>query len=117
MLARFTSEEGTEVSYKPLSGSAVSVQALAGQQRAASSPVQSSPTTQVIYSERDFFIRVSDWTAAGLSGNPARGDRITETVNGTAKTYEVTSPIGEPWWTWAEEEQYVLRIHTKPVVP
>ncbi len=60
---------------------------------------------------RDFFI-----AAADLAQPPTRGDRITETIDGVATTYEVFVPgaANNPW-SWADRQQRTRRIHTQRV--
>jgi hypothetical protein len=45
-------------------------------------------------------------------GEPARHDRIIETVNGVEITYEVTSPRGVPVFHWGDAFRQTLRVHT-----
>lgn len=46
---------------------------------------------------------------------PHRGDRITETLNGSSVTYEVMAPRGSPVWHWADAQRTAVRIHAKAI--
>lgn len=66
----------------------------------------------LVWGDRDYLIPVS---ALGATP-PARGDRITETVNGTQVVFEVTSVVpGEPEWRYADEHRTCYRVHTLEV--
>lgn len=63
------------------------------------------------FETRDFLISVEDYATA-----PVRGDQITETQGGVARTYEVMIPGGgQNPWLWADRSQRVRRIHTSLV--
>ena len=65
---------------------------------------------RLIWGDRDYLIAVADLTF----GEPALGDRITETVNGTAKVYEVMTPLsGDPAWRHSDHGQTMWRLHVK----
>ena len=116
MVARvFAERESATVTYKPQSGTAKSLAAVGTDPQVETVQPTAAPTLTVVHSERDYLIRWSDWTAAGYTAKPARGDRITETINGTATTFEVTEPTGEPHWRWSGAERLVMRIHTARV--
>lgn len=64
------------------------------------------------FGERDYLIRASLLTL----GEPAEGDRITETLAGESKMFEVIEPgQGEPSWRWHDRAETTYRIHTKRV--
>lgn len=66
----------------------------------------------VEWGDRDYLVAVADLTL----GEPALGDRITETINGTAVVFEVLTPdTGEPAWRYSDPTRTVWRIHTKRV--
>jgi hypothetical protein len=67
---------------------------------------------RVEWGDRDYLILAS---ALAAIGEPAEGDRITETVNGTAKVFEVMSPGGEPPWRYSDPQRSVFRLHVKQV--
>jgi hypothetical protein len=46
---------------------------------------------------------------------PQRGDRITESLNGTSVSYEVCAPRGAPVWNWADPYRNSVRVHTKMI--
>lgn len=65
---------------------------------------------RIEFGDRDYLIPVDDLTF----GVPAIGDRITETVDGTAKVFEVVTPdTGEPAWRYSDPQHTVWRIHVK----
>jgi len=45
-------------------------------------------------------------------GDPMRGDRIVETLNGVDVTFEVASPHNTAWWEYADSFRQTVRIHT-----
>lgn len=60
---------------------------------------------------RDFMIHVDD-----LRQDPARGDRVIVTENGSQTTYEVCVPNGsQNAWRWADRSETLRRIHTMAV--
>lgn len=62
----------------------------------------------VVWGDRDYLIPVS---ALG-STPPARGDRITETIGGTAVVFEVATPLpGEPDWRYSDPQRTTYRVH------
>ena len=67
---------------------------------------------RIEFGDRDYLIPVDDLTF----GEPAIGDRITETVDGTAKIFEVLTPdTGEPAWRYSDPQHTVWRLHVKQV--
>ena len=68
---------------------------------------------------RDYIIRVVDLDDSGTPIVPAEGDRVLETVNGTAKEFAVAPrAAGLPMWEWADAgNQTAYRIHTVEVKP
>lgn len=68
---------------------------------------------RVEWGDRDYLIPVASLVALG---EPADGDRIGETVNGTALVFEVMTPsTGEPAWRYSDATRTVFRVHTKQV--
>lgn len=68
---------------------------------------------RVEFGDRDYLIPVASLTALG---EPAVGDRITDTVNGTVMTFEVKKPgTGEPAWRYSDPGRTTYRLHTKRV--
>lgn len=64
---------------------------------------------------RDYVIGLSDYAFGGTAADPRHGDRITETINGTAYTYEVM-PLGDSQAaTWTRTDGGSWLIHTKRV--
>lgn len=62
----------------------------------------------VVFGDRDYLI-----PAADLGFEPERGDRITETINGTPTVYEIVAPLDEPDWRWSDSGETRYRVHTK----
>lgn len=67
------------------------------------------------WGERDYLIAAADLVIGGSRVEPAENDRITETVNGTAMTFEVLPITGEPAWRWSDPGRTIYRIHVKRV--
>lgn len=61
----------------------------------------------VEWGDRDYLIPVS-----ALPAEPARGDRITETINGTPTVYEVMQVPGQKVFEYVRGETIYL-VHTK----
>lgn len=69
----------------------------------------------VVWGDRDYLLPVADLATAGFA-LPARGDRITEVVNGVTAVFEVIQPdTGEPEWRYSDQTRQVYRLHTKRV--
>lgn len=68
------------------------------------------------WGDRDYLVAVADLAAAGVSGGPQLGDRVTETIAGAAVTFEVMTPdTQEPAVRYSDATRTVWRIHTKRV--
>lgn len=63
------------------------------------------------WESRDFLLPTADLPF----GEPQRHDRITETINGDPRVYEVASPRGVPLFHYADAFQEIVRIHTKRI--
>lgn len=61
---------------------------------------------------RDFLIEVADLTEFG---EPQRGDRVKDTLNGKTELFEVMAPNGESHFIYSDPYRKVFRIHTKHV--
>lgn len=70
-----------------------------------------SPNTRNKDRERDYLIPVDQLTAFGT---PQKGDLITETVNGVAKTFVVSKRDTEDEWRFSDHGETRYRIHTRP---
>lgn len=65
--------------------------------------------------ERDYLITLADLVTQTPAGRlPVEGDRITETIGGTACTFEVCKRGAEPCWRFSDRERTRVRVHTKP---
>jgi len=63
------------------------------------------------YESRDFLVKVSELPY----GEPQRGDRIVESMDGVARFYEVAAPKGVPVFHYGDAFESLVRIHTKRV--
>lgn len=71
---------------------------------------------RIEFGDRDYLIPVESLVLTGTAVEPAIGDRITETIDGTATIFEVMLPdTGEPAWRYSGPDRNVWRIHTKEV--
>ncbi len=61
---------------------------------------------------RDYLIEVAD---LAQFGEPARGDRVKEALNGKVELFEVMAPGGEPHFRYSDAFRRVFRIHAKHV--
>jgi len=71
------------------------------------------PGASVVWGERDYFIEVADLVLGGVAVQPARGDKITETIDGTTFVFELQTPTGEPAWRYSDADRTRYRVHTK----
>lgn len=71
------------------------------------------PGASVVTAERDYLIGAQDLAAAGIAGTPRRGDKITETIAGTAYTFELQPSAGEPEWRYSDQARTTYRVHVK----
>jgi hypothetical protein len=69
----------------------------------------------VVWGERDYLVPAADLVLNGRATEPARGDRVTETVGGVALVFEVMALPGEPEWRYADANRSVYRLHCKRV--
>jgi len=75
----------------------------------------SGPAPAIIWGDRDYLVLAADLVLGGSAVEPQRGDRITETIAGTARTFEVLAPPGEPAWRYSDAGRTTYRIHAKEV--
>jgi len=69
---------------------------------------------RVEFGERDYLILAADLVIGGGTSEPAIGDRITETIDGSDVVFEVVTPeTGEPAWRWSDPQRTVWRVHVK----
>jgi len=61
---------------------------------------------------RDFLVEVADLTEFG---EPQRGDRVKDTLNGAVEIFEVMAPNGESHFIYSDPYRKVFRIHAKHV--
>lgn len=62
------------------------------------------------WGDRDYLILVDELVTLG---EPAEGDRITETINGSPVTFEAMAPAGEPAQRFSDPSRIVFRVHCK----
>jgi hypothetical protein len=74
---------------------------------------QGDGTTAVAWSDQDFIVKRSDLKINGVNVLPAKGDKITRTVDGRAQVYAMMPIQGEQSWRWHDPNQETMRIHCK----
>jgi hypothetical protein len=75
--------------------------------------MQSEGDTAIIeWRSRDYIVPAS---ALGALGEPARGDRIAETIRGTARQFEVLPDADRGNFSYCDSGRTLLRIRTKEV--
>jgi hypothetical protein len=74
---------------------------------------QADPGAARDMGERDYLFAVADLVISGTAFTPAKGDTITETINGTATRFAVAPNAGEPAWRYSEQTRLTIRVHTK----
>lgn len=73
------------------------------------------PGASRVWGERDYLIPVADLILGGVLTKPAKGDRITEVIDGVTLVLELQTPTGEPAWRYSDADRQRVRIHTKKV--
>lgn len=102
--------DGSTVTYTR-GGTTVAITATPG---LAAQPSELAESVVVSSGDRDYLIAVADLTAFG---EPAIGDRIAETPNGTAEVYEVKTPgTGRQAWEWHDRDHTTYRVHATRVL-
>ena len=81
---------------------------------AQTSPIN-APAAAIVWGERDYLIPVASLVIAGQARTPRQGDKITETINGQALTFEIKAPAGEPAWRYSDTGRTLFRVHCKRV--
>lgn len=104
---------GVSVTYtRAADGSALALVAVPGLAAVNSSELPG----RVEIAQRDYQVAVADLMAGGVEVPPAVGDRITETINGTACVFELMQPEnGEPAWRYGSQWRGFYRLHMKRV--
>lgn len=80
---------------------------------------QQQAAGRVDWSDEDFCFQWSDLDAAftaagGTFTEPAIGDTITQTLNGTSRTFKAMTPDnGEKAFTYADTGRVIVVVHTK----
>ncbi len=70
---------------------------------------------RMVWTDRDYLIRVADLVLGGNRAEPQRGDKVQEIVGTQTLEYEVLAPGQEPPWRWADPHRQMYRIHTKHI--
>ena len=110
LAARFI-EQGVSVVYTR-GATSVPLTAFPSNQVATVDPV-SGEKGRVEYRSRDYRFLVSDLKNAGLFP-PDSGDRVAETIAGTATVNVAHKTQTTPVWEWSDPERVMVTIHTKP---
>jgi len=67
---------------------------------------------------RDYLVRAADVDFGAGAVEPARGDRIVQTIGGVERTFEVLGPGNdEPDWRYSDPSHVTVRLHTREVGP
>lgn len=104
---------GVTISYARIAGgSAINItDAVPGRSTQSSQAGPGEPVTRYDLTERDYLI-----PADSLGYEPAQGDRITQTINGTSYTFEVKPNAGLKAWDWSDTQRTRYRVRCKRVV-
>lgn len=104
---------GVSVTYTRLGGGTLTLTAVHGLTTFSSEEALG----RVEISARDYLVAVADLAVSGTAFAPAVGDRITETINGVAKTFEVQDPQngGETACRYSDQDRAMWRLHMKAV--
>lgn len=76
-------------------------------------PAATTDGVTIEFGDRDYLIPVSELQQNGTPFEPARGDRVTETIDGVELVFEVVSQTEEPAWRYSDATRAVYRVHTK----
>lgn len=96
------------VVYTRLAGGSVTLTGLSWVGNTAFRRQSNEAGAAVVWGDRDYLIPVS---ALGETP-PARGDRITEMIDGTEVVFEVGTVLaGEPDWRYSDPQRTVYRVH------
>jgi hypothetical protein len=102
---------GVSVTYSR-GNEAVPLTAWVGRTQALTDGRSQTPQVKVDIGERDYLIPVAELHQSGF-GEPQKGDRITEVLNGCEVTFEVSPAEGVPAWKWSDAERTRYRVLTK----
>lgn len=105
------------ITYTRIAGGEITLTGLAwvGNTRFSRLPAGGVDGPAVVHGDRDYLIPADALVYGGSAFLPARGDRITETIGGSAVTFEVMSLPGEPEWRYSDPGRTLLRVHVKEV--
>lgn len=112
LAARLKARAGSAVTYRRAGGPPVPLTAVAGDAAADGESV--GKAARVEAGERDYLLPAADLAAAGL-GDPRAGDRVTQTLGGSAAVFEVAPRDALPAWDWNDKARTWVRVRTKQV--
>lgn len=76
---------------------------------------QNNQNITIRQESRDYIVNIDDYRFNAVAVKPQKGDKITETVDGTKYTYEVLPFNKEPVWLYSGTYRTAYRIHTKQI--
>lgn len=71
--------------------------------------------SRIEWGECDLIVPAASLILGGSAVEPRKNDRFTRTVNGASVTFEVSAPVGEQPWRYADQTRTTYRIHGKKV--
>ena len=71
---------------------------------------------QVQFTTRDYVIVAAELVIDSELTLPRKGDRITETIGGQNKTFEVLKTDGDRFFSYCDDARSRIRVHTKETV-
>jgi hypothetical protein len=101
---------GVTISYTRVAGgAAIEIDdAVVGRSSQTSQSGPGEPVSRFNFTERDYLI-----PADSLGYTPAAGDRIAETIDGTAYTFQVMPSNGLKEWDWCDSGKTRYRVRCK----
>lgn len=85
---------------------------------ASAQQLEADRAKRVQWGDRDYILRASELVdGSGDQVKPQKGDRLTETIDGTVYVFEVQSAPGSAsGWRWVDETtRTMIRLHVKKV--
>lgn len=70
---------------------------------------------QLQWTDLELLITAADLVLNGVAVQPAEGDRISLTLNGTTKVFEPYRMDNEPWWRFTDGYELQYRLHLQCV--
>jgi hypothetical protein len=75
--------------------------------------VTEDPAASLAWNERDYLIAVADLVIGGSLSVPAKGDTLTETIDGIPVTWGLSTSTSEHAWRYSDQTRQVFRVHCK----